>query len=118
MPWQPKRAGPSSIRELYHWAWGQLNELGKVAGGNTPTNLHSSLTDVVPDQHHPQLHDLTSHTDVSISTATDGEVLTYESSTSLWKNSASSGGGGSRNPDGGFANSVYLPIQNINGGGA
>jgi len=86
MPWQPKRAGPGNIRELYHWVWGQLNDLGAIVGGNTPSNLHASLTDVTADQHHPQLHDLTSHTDVTIATPLDGQILSYDNGTSQWKN--------------------------------
>ncbi len=49
MAFQPTRAGPKGIRELYHWVWGQLNEVGKLLGSgeSTPHLLYGpNQTDV------------------------------------------------------------------------
>ena len=127
--WRPKPAGPNTHRKMYHWVWEQLKTVGNLIGdeGNvTPGNpaptpghqhWHDNLIDVKPDQHHPQFHDLNSHTDVNISLPLNDEVLTYEDG--VFVNKAGGGGGnGSNNVDGGSASSVYLQTQNISGGSA
>ncbi len=50
--------------------------------------LHSQLPDVGPDDHHPQFHDLDSHTDVDLATnpLLEGQGLWYDADTGLWKN--------------------------------
>ena len=52
---------------------------------------------------------------VLISTPVNGQVLTYESSTGLWTNKNSTGGG-SGNVDGGVSNSIYTVSQVVDGG--
>lgn len=53
---------------------------------------HASTTGQTPNDHHPQLHDLDSHTDVEIVDPVDAEVLTLEGG--VWKNKPGGGGGG------------------------
>lgn len=47
---------------------------------------HANLGNVTADQHHPQIHNLASHSDVTITTPTDGDVLTL--SGGVWINQA------------------------------
>jgi hypothetical protein len=56
---------------------------------------------------------------VLISTPTNGQVLTYEASTQLWKNKTPTGGGGgtgSGDIDGGVSSSIYTTAQLVDGG--
>jgi hypothetical protein len=107
MAWQPQRAGPKTIRALYHWVWIQLNEVGKLldGGGGVPGDgLHESLTDVTPDQHHDKMH---AHDGVDGSGPIDyGDLINIPPSNS------------DKNVDGGFAGDVYLPVQSVDGGTA
>ena len=47
---------------------------------------HDDLTNVSADQHHPQLHDLTSHTDVVITTPKANQGIWWDAITSAWVN--------------------------------
>ena len=38
MVWEPTRAGPKNIREMYHWVHGQLRSVGEL----TPTPLEAA----------------------------------------------------------------------------
>ncbi len=78
--WQPDRAGPKNLRSLYHWVWLQLDRVGALlgdeGGGGPPGHVHdhANLLNVTPDQHHPQLHDVVSHSDV-MGVASQNEIL-------------------------------------------
>lgn len=104
MAWQPDRAGPKDIRSLYHWVWGQLNNVGKIIDeGGGGTTLHEDLTDVTPDQHHAQAH---AHNGSDGSGLVDyGDLINIPPPS-----------GGDKNVDGGFADDVYLPSQSVDGG--
>ena len=45
---------------------------------------HNALADVTPNQHHPQLHDLDSHTDVNAPGPVDAQALVWDAPTSKW----------------------------------
>ncbi len=91
MAYSPKPAGPRSIRELFHYLWRELTEIGiEIGEGGGGSSDHDDLTNVTSDQHHPQLHDLDSHTDVTAPTPSDTEVLTWDSG--QWINAPSAGG--------------------------
>lgn len=47
----------------------------------------------LPDTFPPDGHDLDSHTDVSITSATNGQVLTYNSTSGFWENATPTAGG-------------------------
>jgi hypothetical protein len=51
--------------------------------------MHDQLTDVTPDQHHPQLHDLDSHTDVQILNGQTGQSLIILADGMTWGNKTS-----------------------------
>lgn len=53
---------------------------------------HSWLEDVLPDQHHAQLHLIGSHSDVSIVSPADGDALLYDTASGTWKNGAGGAG--------------------------
>ena len=61
-----------------------------VGAGGGVTD-HDSLSNVTSDQHHPQLHDLNSHTDVNAPAPSAQQVLTYNELNSRWE-AADSGG--------------------------
>jgi hypothetical protein len=95
--WKPPGAGPQSLKALYHWVWTQLKSvgifIGDEAGGGDPGHFHDhdNLLNVTPDQHHPQLHNLTSHTDVEttvIPGLAEGHGLFWDSDTGQWRNRA------------------------------
>ncbi len=97
--YQPDKAGPKTLRALFHWAWGQLDRVGVRLGDEggaapdpptTPGHVHDhrNLINVLPDQHHPQIHNLTSHSDVVISGPLDGEALMYDTPAGEWQNKA------------------------------
>jgi len=71
-----------------------LESLKVYLNGSVRTILVKDLLDSHasdPDAHHNRSHNLASsvdHTDVSISSPADGEVLTYDTSTSKWMNKA------------------------------
>ena len=68
MAFIPNSAGPRTIRELFHWAWGELKRVGAEVGdegGSTPPDpvpdpghqhWHDNLINVTEDQHHPKVH--------------------------------------------------------------
>ena len=60
------------------------------------------------------VRDLDGLSDVALGSPIDGEVLAYDSDTNKWVNQPVV----ANQIDGGFANDVYLPIQNIDGGSA
>jgi len=57
---------------------------------NTGAIYHDDLLDVTPDQHHPQLHDIESHTDVDTTTdeLKEGQGLWWDADTGMWRNRA------------------------------
>ena len=61
------------------WVW--VDPPGEFQdGGLFWTALHEDLTDVTPDQHHPQFHNLDSHTDVVSTSPASGDFLVWNGS--------------------------------------
>jgi hypothetical protein len=65
---------------------------------------HDNLINVLPDQHHAQMH---AHDGIDGSGPVDYNDLI---------NKPAPGGPGDKNVDGGFAEDVYLPSQSVDGG--
>jgi len=114
----------------------EYTDLGwaKLGGGNgnvIPTS-HSALQDLLVDDH-PQYFDQTRGDaryytqtqidsrqlqdllNVVLTSVQDNDVLTYNSATLQWENEVAQGGDDT-NADGGFAGSVYIASQLIDGG--
>ncbi|RLA07792.1 MAG: hypothetical protein DRQ54_04995 [Gammaproteobacteria bacterium] len=49
-------------------------------------HAHADTTGQTTDDHHPQLHDLDSHTDVAVTAVADNDLLTWDSGASAWVN--------------------------------
>jgi len=79
MAYRPKPAGPKSIRALFHYLWRELTAIGVEieSGGGGPGGAHDDLTGVTPDQHHPQLHSIGTHSDVITTSLAANELLAY-----------------------------------------
>lgn len=50
---------------------------------------HEELDNILPDDHHPQFHSLTSHTDVTLDAGNKGDGLWWDPVDMQWKNRAS-----------------------------
>ena len=93
MAYSPKPAGPRNLREFFHYLWHNLSEIGDNLGdegGTLPPDpapdpghqhWHDNLINVLPDQHHNQVHALwgPDHSDVDYSDAIKSlEVIRYD----------------------------------------
>ena len=127
MAYKPNPAGPKNLREMFHWVYAELtriaSELGSGGGGSTD---HDDLTNVTPDQHHNRSHNHIDPLDGILPTFAGAGTTGYvpdpitENGFFLRDDGAFIGvsTNGDRNVDGGFADSVYLPSQVIDGGSA
>jgi hypothetical protein len=117
MAYRPNNAGPRTLRELYHWVHGQLRRVAdELEGGgsgegeaNTSSNEGSGAGLALPK----------SGVNLPFKSLLGGSNVTItEQAQTVTINASGGGGDGDRNVDGGRADSIYLPSQNIDGGTA
>ena len=57
MAYEPKPAGPNNLRELFHYLWNNLKELGALVDGETGTDPDPDPTPVpIPPAAHNHFH--------------------------------------------------------------
>ncbi len=101
MSYRPKPAGPKTLKSFFHYLWRELTSIGDQLGdeGGTlppdpvPTpghqHWHDNLVNVLPDQHHNEIHSLGSHDDVDLIThqpLKEGQSIWYDGKTGQWIN--------------------------------
>ena len=72
------------------------------------SGLHSDLTDLTPDNHHPELHDLDSHVDVAADDPGHGQALGWDVDIRRWVPQTGTGEPGPPGEDGQRGEKIYV----------